>query len=85
MYKSIIAAITALLCFFSLLSQASDVITHRNIGMELARDLGGLPAMAYTHTCYNGDRPPCGRCPACVLRAKGFAEASIVDPLLASA
>lgn len=52
--------------------------------VELARDLGGLPAMAYTHTCYNGDRPPCGRCPACVLRAKGFAEASIVDPLLAS-
>ena len=48
--------------------------------VELARDLGGLPAMAYTHTCYNGDRPPCGRCPACVLRAKGFAEASIVDP-----
>ena len=39
MYKSIIAAITALLCFFSLLSQASDVITHRNIAMELARDL----------------------------------------------
>ncbi len=52
--------------------------------VELARDLGGLPAMAYTHTCYNGERPPCGQCPACVLRAKGFAEAGIVDPLLAS-
>ncbi len=53
--------------------------------VELARDLGGLPAMEYTHTCYNGERPPCGQCPACVLRAKGFAEAGIVDPLLASA
>ena len=53
--------------------------------VELARDLGGLPAMAYTHTCYNGERPPCGRCPACELRAKGFAEAGIEDPLLASA
>jgi 7-cyano-7-deazaguanine synthase len=53
--------------------------------VELVRDLGGLPAMAYTHTCYNGERPPCGQCPACVLRAKGFAEAGIVDPLLASA
>ena len=53
--------------------------------VELARDLGGLPAMAFTHTCYNGDRPPCGQCPACVLRAKGFAEAGIVDPLHASA
>ena len=53
--------------------------------VELVNDLGGLPAMAHTHTCYNGEQPPCGHCPACVLRAKGFAEAGIVDPLLASA
>jgi len=52
--------------------------------VELARDLGGLPALAYTHTCYNGERPPCGQCPACKLRAKGFEEAGVVDPLLAS-
>ena len=51
--------------------------------VELARDLGGLAAMALTHTCYNGERPPCGECPACKLRAKGFAEAGIEDPLLA--
>lgn len=50
--------------------------------VELARDLGGLEAMALTHTCYNGERPPCGRCAACELRTKGFAEAGIVDPLL---
>lgn len=50
--------------------------------VELARDLGALPAMALTHTCYNGERPPCGRCAACELRAKGFDEAGIVDPLL---
>lgn len=50
--------------------------------VELARDLGGLSAMALTHTCYNGARPPCGYCAACELRAKGFAEAGIVDPLL---
>lgn len=53
--------------------------------VELARDLGGLAAMAYTHTCYNGERPPCGHCPACKLRAKGFAEAGIEDPLLTAA
>jgi 7-cyano-7-deazaguanine synthase len=50
--------------------------------VELARDLGALPAMAYTHTCYNGRQPPCGECSACLLRAKGFAEAGITDPLL---
>lgn len=49
--------------------------------VELARELGALPAMAMTHTCYNGVRPPCGECPACELRAKGFAEAGVIDPL----
>jgi 7-cyano-7-deazaguanine synthase len=51
--------------------------------VELAEALGALPAMALTHTCYNGERPPCGHCPACQLRAKGFAEAGVADPLLA--
>jgi len=49
--------------------------------VQLAQDLGALPAMGLTHTCYNGERPPCGRCPACELRAKGFLEAGLVDPL----
>lgn len=50
--------------------------------VELADRLGALPAMALTHTCYNGERPPCGKCPACELRAKGFEEAGIDDPLV---
>jgi 7-cyano-7-deazaguanine synthase len=53
--------------------------------VELARDLGALDALALTHTCYLGARPPCGACPACVLRARGFAEAGIKDPLLGGA
>jgi 7-cyano-7-deazaguanine synthase len=53
--------------------------------VEMARELGALPAMAYTHTCYNGQRPPCGACPACKLRARGFAEAGVEDPLLTAA
>ena len=49
----------------------------------LAAEVGAIDALRYTHTCYNGEVPPCGSCPACVLRAKGFAEAGIEDPLLA--
>ncbi|MDD4526481.1 MAG: 7-cyano-7-deazaguanine synthase QueC [Candidatus Margulisbacteria bacterium] len=47
----------------------------------MAKELGVLDVMKYTHTCYKGQRPPCGECPACKLRAKGFAEAGIIDPL----
>ncbi len=49
--------------------------------VELAVTLGAFGALALTHTCYNGCRPPCGQCSACRLRAQGFAEAGIPDPL----
>jgi len=73
------------------LGMESDIVIHTPLmfrskkeTVELARELGAIDAMALTHTCYNGQRPPCGHCPACKLRAKGFAEAGIQDPLLAS-
>jgi 7-cyano-7-deazaguanine synthase len=47
----------------------------------LAKELGILDVMKYTHTCYHGQRPPCGKCPACILRAKGFQEAGELDRL----
>jgi len=50
----------------------------------LARELGALDAMRFTHTCYRGQRPPCGVCAACRLRARGFAEAGVIDPLVES-
>ena len=34
-------------------------------------------------TCYEGQVPPCGMCPACKLRIKGFEEAGLEDPIFA--
>ncbi len=47
-------------------------------GVELGVDY------AITSTCYDPTEQgkPCGACDACLLRAKGFAEAGLADPLL---
>ena len=39
---------------------------------------------ALTHSCYDPtpSGTPCGRCDSCRLRAKGFAEAGVADPLV---
>jgi 7-cyano-7-deazaguanine synthase len=52
----------------------SDIIRR---GVELGVDYG------LTHTCYDPDHRgvSCGRCDACVLRQRGFAEAGLADPL----
>jgi len=50
--------------------------------VRMARRLPGCwEAMALTHTCYYGQQPPCGDCPACEIRARGFAQAGEADPL----
>lgn len=52
--------------------------------VELAKMLPGCwEALKYTHTCYNGSPIPCGKCHACIIRARGFEEAGEVDPALA--
>jgi 7-cyano-7-deazaguanine synthase len=53
----------------------ADIIRR---GVELELDYG------LTHSCYDPAPSglPCGHCDSCVLRAKGFAEAGVADPLL---
>ena len=53
----------------------ADIIRR---GIELGLDYG------LTHSCYDPTPSgrPCGHCDSCVLRAKGFAEAGVADPLL---
>jgi len=40
----------------------------------------GVP-LDMTWSCYTGGKKPCGKCDACILRAKGFKEANKKDPL----
>jgi 7-cyano-7-deazaguanine synthase len=54
--------------------------------VELAQKFEGcMDALSSTHTCYNGEYPPCGHCHACLLRQRGFDEAGIKDPLMVRA
>jgi 7-cyano-7-deazaguanine synthase len=53
----------------------ADIIRR---GLELGLDY------RLTHSCYDPSASgrPCGTCDSCVLRAKGFREAGVPDPLL---
>ncbi len=47
----------------------------------LAQELKAFEGLMYSHTCYEGAQPPCSTCPSCLLRAKGFEEAGLKDPI----
>jgi 7-cyano-7-deazaguanine synthase len=56
------------------LSKADIIRLGHSLGLDYA----------LTHSCYDPDSQgrPCGHCDSCVLRAKGFTEAGVIDPLL---
>ncbi len=58
------------------LSKADIVRLAAEVGLDF-----GL-----THSCYDPDAlgRPCGECDSCLLRAKGFAEAGISDPVVSA-
>jgi len=49
--------------------------------IDFAIKQNALSSLAWSHTCYNGVYPPCQKCPACILRKKGFTEAGVPDPI----
>jgi len=63
--------------------EAPLLFLDKKQSVEMAAELPGcLEALAHSHTCYEGQFPPCEECHSCLLRIRGFEQAGVVDPLL---
>lgn len=64
------------------------ITSIRKVGEEPVYDITtgtgnfAIGAGVFVHNCYQGMVPPCGKCHACLLRARGFEQAGVADPLL---
>ena len=48
---------------------------------EMAQRIGA--PTEFTWSCYDGGELPCEQCDSCILRARGFRDAGLTDPLMA--
>jgi 7-cyano-7-deazaguanine synthase len=55
------------------LTKSQIIVTGLKLGVDFS----------LTHSCYDPDEKgrSCGRCDACILRLKGFADAGLIDPV----
>lgn len=54
------------------MTKAEEIKTGMSLGVDYA----------LTWSCYRGEEKPCGTCDSCLIRAKAFKEAGVVDPAL---